>query len=347
MDAIEVEFEEGGDRIYFLDPGRPDLKIFTSDQSVLKHPAIRNSGKAREQVSNVMDRREVWRALRLTVYFIVGCVVATWLCSVTLSFMVRTLVAGVPMEWEDKFGREEIDKLQKRGELLNDTNQIAQLTELAQPLIKVLPENRRNLKFYIRDDFEPNAFALPGGYVVVHTGLLQMTETPEQLLGVLAHEIAHETQRHVIRRRIAAAGPILIFDFFLRSRNGRGGLLTSGSGFMIFQGFSQEYETEADEVGWSYLVAANINPRGMIQTFEKLKAAEDNMGFTHVMPEAFASHPALKKRIARLEGHWKKMDHQTGFLELPPVTWPETKDADKNPFVMIMSRPRTGAATNE
>ena len=84
--------------------------------------------------------------------------------------MVRTIASGVPMEWEQKFGQEEIDKLRKEGSLVDDTNEVAQLTELAQPLIKVLPANRQNLKFYILNDPDPNAFALPGGYVVWFTG---------------------------------------------------------------------------------------------------------------------------------------------------------------------------------
>jgi Zn-dependent protease with chaperone function len=341
MDAVEIEFEQGGDRIYFHDPNRPDLKIFTSDQSVLKHPAIRQCGALQAQVATVLGRRELSRALRVTVYFFIGCIFATWFCSMALSFMVRTIAAQVPMEWEDRFGREEIDKLRTEGALLDDTNQIAQLTELAQPLIKVLPENRRNLKFYIMDDADPNAFALPGGYVVVHTGMLQMTETPEELLGVLAHEIAHETQRHMIRHRIAAAGPLVIFGLFLHSRSGAGNLLALGSGLMIYQGFSQEYETEADDVGWKYLVAANIDPRGMIRTFQKLKASEDSMGFSHLMPEAFASHPALAKRIARLEGKWKKLDRKTGFLELPPVSWPKPKDWDDRTHFPVIN-PKEG-----
>jgi beta-barrel assembly-enhancing protease len=344
MDSVEIEFEEGSDRVYFIDPARPDVRIFTFDQSVFNHPSIRQSGQVRSQVSKVLGRRETSRALRLTVYFVIGCVVVTWFCSMSLSFMVRTLAAGVPMEWEQKFGQEQIDKFQKEGMLIDDTNQIAQLTQLAQPLIKVLPENRRNLKFYILDDMEPNAFALPGGFVVVHAGLLQMTDKPEELLGVLAHEIAHETQRHVIRHRIAAAGPLVIFGFFMHSRSGAGNLLALGSGLMIYQGFSQEYETEADDVGWKYLVAANIDPRGMIDTFKKLKAAEDNMAFAHLMPQAFASHPALAKRIARLEKKWKKLDQKTGFLELEPVTWPKPKDWDGNPFFPI---PRRKTATNE
>jgi Zn-dependent protease with chaperone function len=340
MEAVEVEFEEGSDRIYFKDPNRPELKIFTSDHSVLKHPAVKHSGKVQEQVTAVLGRRELSRALRVTLYFVVGCVLATWFCSVALSFMVRTIASSVPMEWENRFGQEEIDKLREKGALVDDTNQIAQLTELAQPLIKVLPENRRNLKFYILDDPFPNAFALPGGYVVVHNGLLQMTETPEELLGVLAHEIAHETQRHVIRRRIASAGPLVIFGVFLHSRSGAGNLLALGSGFMIFQGFSQDYETEADEVGWSYLIKARIDPRGMIRTFQKLKASEESMHFIH-MSQAFASHPALGTRIALLEKKWKKLDQKSGFLDLAPVSWPKPKDWDEH-SLFPLAAPGTG-----
>src|ERR1019366_1791783 len=96
------------------------------------------------------------------------------------------------------------------GTLLEDSNEVAQLTDLAAPLVQALPAGQRDLKFYISDDPEPNAFALPGGHVVVNTGLLQMADQPEELLGVLAHELAHQTKRHAMRRNIAAAGPLVI-----------------------------------------------------------------------------------------------------------------------------------------
>ena len=57
MDALEVEFEEGSDRICFLDPNRPELKIFTHDQTVLKHPSIRLSGKVQSEVTSVLSQR--------------------------------------------------------------------------------------------------------------------------------------------------------------------------------------------------------------------------------------------------------------------------------------------------
>jgi len=325
MEVLEVEFD--GDRIYLVDPVRPELRIFTTDQTILKHPAMKQSGRVQAEVENTLGKREAKRALKLTGYFLVGCVVVTWLCSMSISFMVRTIAAEVPMEWEVKFGQEQIDKLRQEGKLIDDTNRIAQLTELAQPLIQVLPANRRDLKFFILDDEDPNAFALPGEFVVVHKGLLDITETPEELLGVLAHELAHETQRHVIRHKIAATGSLAVFGVFLHGRKATGGLLAVGSGVLVFQGFSQRYETEADEVGWKYLVAANINPHGLIDMFKKFEAEEGAMGLGHLMPESLSSHPALSKRIARLEKKWNKLDHKDGFIELPPVTWAKSTNA--------------------
>ena len=66
----------------------------------------------------------------------------------------------------------------------------------------------------------------------------------------------------------------MIFGIFLHSRSGLLNLLGEGSELMLTRGFSQEYETEADEVGWNYLVKANIDPRGMIGMFRKFKAEE-------------------------------------------------------------------------
>jgi beta-barrel assembly-enhancing protease len=329
METMEVEFEEDGSRIYFKDPARPGLSIFTSDQTILKHPAMRHASQAQAQLTTVLGRRETNRALRLTAYFIVFCIAATWFCSVSLSFMVRTIASWVPMAWEEKFGEEQIAKLRGEGRLIDDTNKVAQLAALAQPLIKVLPENRRNLKFYILDNDEPNAFALPGEYVVVHKGLLEMVDTPEQLLGVLAHELAHETQRHVIRHRIAAEGALAVFGVFIHGRRASGGLLGMGSGLLVSQDFSRSYESEADAVGWKYLVAANINPRGMIEVFNKLKAQEDGMGF-RLIPKSLASHPALSQRIAVLENKWKKLDHKVGFEELSPLPWAKIPATDES-----------------
>jgi predicted Zn-dependent protease len=84
---------------------------------------------------------------------------------------------------------------------------------------------------------------------------------------------------------------------------------------LISQSFSQEYEKEADDVGWDYLVKANIDPRGMIEMFQKLKFVEAQQSST-MMPKAFDSHPDIDKRIARLKAKWKKLPRKAGFVEL-------------------------------
>ena len=66
--------------------------------------------------------------------------------------------------------------------LQTNTVQVALLRTMVEPLVQVLPASRRDLKFFIIDDPEPNAFALPGGYVVVHTGLIDMADRPEEVL---------------------------------------------------------------------------------------------------------------------------------------------------------------------
>jgi beta-barrel assembly-enhancing protease len=316
LENVEVEFEERGPGIFFCDPARPEVKIFTVAAGVLRHPAI----KSRPQIADLLGRREANRAIRLTLYFLGGCVLVTWLGSLAISAMVRAVVDRVPVSWEEKIGTGQMAELQAGGTLVDDTNNVAQLAALAAPLIQVLPSDRRDLKFHIVEDLDPNACALPGGHVVVNTGLLKMVDRPEELLGVLAHELAHQTQRHVIRKTVAATGPLVIFGVFLHSHSGVGNALALGSGLMVFQGFSQEYETEADDVGWSYLVAANINPRGMIDAFRKLQVSE-NPALRSAMPQAFRSHPAIEKRIARLEKKWNKLGRKSGFLELQPVTW--------------------------
>ena len=315
--ALEVEFEEGGKGIIFYQTSRPDIRVFTWNQAILRQPAIRTH----PQVASVLARRELIRALRLTLYFAGGCVLAIWLGSLAMSAMAQAIVTRMPMAWEQKIGSQEIQKLKGRGLLLDDSNDVAQLTALAAPLIQVLPAGRRELTFYIEDDPAPNAFALPGGPVVVNTGLLEMADQPEELLGVLAHELAHQTKRHAMRRKVAAAGPLVIFGLFLHSDSGVGNLMALGSGIMVFEGFSQDYETEADDTGWNYLVAANIDPRGMIRMFKKLEAWEGKPGLHSILPQALQDHPATAKRLERLEDKWVKLDRKSDFRTVAPAAW--------------------------
>jgi beta-barrel assembly-enhancing protease len=316
-EQLVVELGEAAGRIYFRNRISPGLRIYTGDESILEAQWFGQTGTVRNQLERVATRREIVRRLRITAYVFGACAALGWLGVGATHLMVRSLVAQVPPEWEQKVGEEEIAELKGEGVLLDDSNRVARLTSLVTPLLRVVPGGT-GFKFQIMKDDVPNAFALPGGYIVVNSGLLEIADNNE-LVGVIAHESAHITQKHHARKIISAAGPFLICGIFLHSRSGLLNLLGEGSELMLTQGFSQEYETEADEVGWNYLVKADIDPRGMIGIFRKFKAEEAKERRADQMPQAFQSHPALDKRIARLEKKWEELPHRNDFVELDSV----------------------------
>lgn len=308
------------DRIYFWDSANPEWEVFTFDERVLEHPFISAGNNLRDQLSNEASKRELSKRLRVLAYVVGTCLLLVWLGQLAVGAMVRSLVARIPPEVEQTMGDEMIVELQEQMVFLEDSNRVANLVALAAPLTSTMGARGTNFQFYIVEEDSPNAFALPGGHVVVTTGLLQSSDRPEQLLGVLSHEVAHVTQKHGIRQVISSAGPFLIFRVFLGgSGPGLGGMLGEASELLVQSSFSQEYETEADEEGWRTLVAAKIDPRGMTETFEKLRAYELAEEVSVEIPQAFLSHPAMEKRIARLEKKWRKLSPKDGFQDLKPL----------------------------
>jgi predicted Zn-dependent protease len=230
--------------------------------------------------------------------------------------MVRSIVGQVPPEFEQHYGDSLLEELKTKMHFVEDTNRAAPVAAMAAPLLRALPAGQPQWQFHVVQDESPNAFALPGGHIIIFTGMLELAGRPEEWLGVVAHEVAHVTRKHTFRKQVASAGPFLVIEIFLRGRGGAVGALTGGSAMLVAQSFSQEYETEADEAGWQYLVAANIDPRGMIDIFRKLKDDEAREKNPDWMPQAFSSHPGLEKRITRLEARWKKLPRKSEFIEL-------------------------------
>jgi predicted Zn-dependent protease len=326
------------ERIYFSDPNQPGLKILTTDSSILECAAFAQSNHLRYQLQSILGRREIWRRVRVTLYFFAACGLVVWLGSLAAGVMVRSLVKEIPEEWEAKFGDSVMEKAQSEIEFVDDSNQVAQLTALAEPLMSAIPDKNIEFKFHIYRDSFPNAFALPGGHISVSTGLLQMADTPDELLGVIAHESAHITQRHAFRHLISGKGPVFILQIFMGGRSKMLDALAYPSEKLVYESFSQEYEKEADSVGWNYLVAANINPHGMIDMFGKLKNFEATMKVSQ-KGAAFNSHPALGKRIGWLDEKWDKLPRKDGFMELTNAV-PKIEEDDFQNKIERLLQPR-------
>jgi len=311
---IDVE-THGAKRICFSDPEQPESSVYTLDQDILREVHLLGNSATRNQIRAIRSRGELKRALIITLGFAVGFALLAVVVSVLLGVMVRSLVAKVPASWEQQLGEEEMKELRKHLAFVEDPKRQAKLDRAVAPLVSSLSRPGLDLKFYLVEHPLPNACALPGGSVIVTTDLVDLADRPEEIAGVVAHEVAHVTQKHGLRKIISSTGPYLVFRMFMSDGRGLLGALGDGSQLLVRQSFSQQYEYEADSVGFDSLVAARIDPRGLSEMLRKLKAVQESGLGAPPQLQAFSTHPATQKRIQRLEAKWEKLPEKSGFID--------------------------------
>ena len=217
---------------------------------------------------------------------------------------------------ERKLGDQIMREIRRDPDYIDDPLLLDYLQSLWQPLVAVARERgeiaadttqRFAWEPFLVRDRSVNAFALPGGFIGVHLGLIAMTSSSDELASVLAHELSHVTQRHIARgmtnsRRqslLSAAAMILGVLAASRSRgtDAANAVITGGQAASI-QGqlnFSRDMEREADRIGFGLLTGAGFAPGGMAAMFEKLDQASrlnDSGGFPYLR-----SHPLTTERI--------------------------------------------------
>ena len=240
-----------------------------------------------------MDRR-AWRRVALWTASIGGIGVGLVFGVPRLADALTTLV---PVSWEEATGgaiqREVIGLFVK-----NDDEPIC-AAAAGRVALKRLTER---VAASIETDFRftvtvanaktVNAFAMPGGYIVILRGLIDFAESADEVAAVLAHEMAHVVRRHTTRGIIRNAGYSVVIDALA------GGSWAGGAGEMLIAtSYGREAETEADALGAAYLRAAGLRNDGNIAFFDRLKKKYGDM------PRALAllsSHPLTDDRIAAL-----------------------------------------------
>ena len=150
-------------------------------------------------------------------------------------------------------------------------------------------------RFAVIDDPTPNAFALPGGYVGVHTGLSQVVQNEDQLAAVIAHEIGHVAARHhaerVSREALVQTGVSTV-----AGDSGLADVLAAGATLGLILPFSREQESEADAIGLRYMAEAGYDPRAALDVWRNFARLGGSGG-----PQFLATHPAPEERLKRLE----------------------------------------------
>ena len=222
---------------------------------------------------------------------------------------------------ERKIGDQIMREIRRDPEYIDDPLLLEYLQSLWQPLLAAARQRgeitaevdqRFAWEPFLVRDRTVNAFALPGGYIGVHLGLMAMTATRDELASVLAHEMTHVTQRHIARSianskkqsLLSAAALILGVLAASRSRStDAANAVITGSQAAAIQGqlnFSRDMEREADRVGFSIMTGAGFSAGGMAAMFEKLDGASrfnDSGGFPYLR-----SHPLTTERIGEARG---------------------------------------------
>src|SRR5687767_9094906 len=182
-------------------------------------------------------------------------------------------------------------------------------------LLGVSESGRRDLSFFAVQDDVVNAFAMVGGHIGVHTGLILLTQNESELAGVMAHEIAHITQRHTARSmhgqsRTQWTSLAALALALLASRGGgsQAGQITEAAvataGALQMQNmidYTREHEREADRVGLTLLERAGFDPRGMASFFERMLRANRLNEFKGATPGYLRTHPLTTERIADMQ----------------------------------------------
>lgn len=267
---------------------------------------------------------------------------------------------GKGQEKDIKVGEEASKELKSMG-LMPPEFKDEEIEKYVQNLAEYIAKNsdlRVPVKTHILLTDEINAFALPGGFLYVNTGLIQEADTESELAGVMAHEIAHAAARHNHRLQTKATiAGILLQAAQIGAYIATGGLVSLLSYYLLQYGFaglgllidlkllgvSREFEMEADQLGAQYLWKSGYDPRAFITFFDKMASKEGYARNTSF----FRTHPAFAERIlhsieefAYLPPKEEYMTDSTEFHQIKTRLQKLSKDALDKEKLEAKKRPR-------
>src|SRR5215468_5009394 len=211
------------------------------------------------------------------------------------------------LEKEIALGKQLAQEVERQGKIIDDPIIAEYVNRVGQNLVR---NSDAKVPFTIKvlDSEEVNAFALPGGFFFVNSGLILKADNEAELAGVMAHEIAHVAARHGTRQ--ATRGTIINYAsiplIFMGGWTGYA--IRQGAGLAIplgFLTFSRGFESEADMLGLQYLYKSGYDPTAFVDFFEKIQSLEKKKPGT--LAKIFSSHPPTDSRIKSAQSEIQKI----------------------------------------
>ncbi|MBS7567046.1 M48 family metallopeptidase [Mucilaginibacter sp. Bleaf8] len=318
LSGLSIEAGGAGNRfVFFKDKTQPQVSIYTSDKSILKDPVLKSDTAFAQELSGA--KHTLGKTLRgsiMALLIVAGIIGGLYLLK---DKMVEGLASKVPPSWEKAAGDKLFTALSLQYHFIKNDSLTKAFLKVGAPLFKQVEQQGYPVTLYFVKDPSINAFALPGGKVVIQTGLIENAKSWEEVMGVLGHELAHVTRRHHIRGVINNVGLYTILAATVGDVSALAGTFASFGGDLASLANSRSFENEADETGWDYLAKAKINPNGLITFFETIKKQEktrmDTLIKANVDLSFLSTHPDVDKRIAHLREKQKQL--KVKYVPLP------------------------------
>ena len=232
----------------------------------------------------------------------------TILCSLLISGCVatpetdRSAMILVPFSQEVALGEQAYKDILSKEKLSTNRRLAAIVRRVGERLAKTTTMPDLKWEFKLVESKQQNAFALPGGKVAIYTGILPMCKTEAGLAAVMGHEIAHAVARHGARRmtqQMLIQGGMSLASVSLANAASRDmiiGALGIGANYGIVLPYSRDNESEADEIGLTYMARAGYDPKEAVQFWTRFSKAKGGAQ----PPEILSTHPADTTRISNL-----------------------------------------------
>lgn len=223
----------------------------------------------------------------------------------------RTQIALYSDQQMSEMGTASFADMKKNQPINKDSKTNTYVNCIAEKVIAVLPSEyaSQNWEVVVFEDDSANAFALPGGYIGVHTGLLKIATNQDQVATVLGHEVGHVIAEHSNERVSQSSllstgmqlGSVALEMGNVQYRNEIMQGLGLGAQYGVVLPFSRSHESEADTIGLDLMAKAGFNPKESVTLWENMSTA--GSGAT---PEFLSTHPAPTSRINNLQSQMTK-----------------------------------------
>lgn len=296
-DRLRVERGGASGRMWLCRDSATETVIFSEARGFEVALAAAARGGVQAQVEAIADqgrrRRRLWWSLAGLVA--VGLLLAALAVRAMFSAATDAALERIPWSVDEKLGETALEHMDLGGPVVDDPALQAGLDHIVERLGAHLEREGLQLRVRAVRNEQANAFALPGGEMIVLTGLIAFAETPEEVAAVMAHEISHVTARHGLAQLLRSVGIVAAAQLLFGDATGLVALAGEGLTLATLQGYSREAEEEADALAVALLHAARIRPHGLATFFERLEAERGDLP---AALSVLSTHPSHAERVA-------------------------------------------------